>query len=321
MMCPLPLDEHGRVRSPHPLPAALVGRTFELDTARRLGVSDNRLRASDLTVPSKGIRTPSGEPPSLIEYAAAVLARTGEGWISHTTAAMIHGLWIPARLTHDELVHISRYDLLVGPRRQGVDGHQVRVHCSDLVRIDGLQVSSPARTWFELLPRLRRDEAVIIGDQLLRHPLPGIDRHTAPWSTPSELSDLVERNARRPGVRLGREVLPLLRQGSDSPSETQLRLAIVGAGLPEPTPQLRLVQDDPLSPTADLGYREQRIALQHEGGHHRGPDQFSRDIRRDERWLAAGFRVIRSDVSDTRTGFARVLAILRPLIGSAGHAA
>ena len=47
-----------------------------------------------------------------------------------------------------------------------------------------------------------------------------------------------------------------------------LRLAMVDAGLPEPNLQLTLRSGDPLSPSADLGYRAQRLAIQYDGGHH-----------------------------------------------------
>ena len=79
--------------------------------------------------------------------------------------------------------------------------------------------------------------------------------------------------------------------GAHSPKETRLRLALTAVGLPEPALQLE-AWDPEFSlhhpATADLGYRQARVALHYDGGHHRTPEQQRRDARRDRLWQEAG---------------------------------
>ena len=82
-----------------------------------------------------------------------------------------------------------------------------------------------------------------------------------------------------------------------------LRLAMVDANLPEPELQLRLDPRDPLSPAADLGYREYRIAVQYDGAHHRSREQQTRDNRRDELFIHAGWFYVKPNADDLADGF------------------
>jgi very-short-patch-repair endonuclease len=78
---------------------------------------------------------------------------------------------------------------------------------------------------------------------------------------------------------------------------------------------LRLVPEDPYSPAADLGYREQRIAIQYDGAHHRTLEQQSRDNRRDDVFNAAGWRYFKFNAddlaNDLRSAVNRVRIALR----------
>ena len=83
--------------------------------------------------------------------------------------------------------------------------------------------------------------------------------------------------------------------GVDSAPETRLRLLIRSVGLPEPEVNRWIIGADgrPLS-RPDLQYPLLRIALEYEGEHHlRDPDQWHRDIERDERLRQLGWIVLR----------------------------
>ncbi len=95
------------------------------------------------------------------------------------------------------------------------------------------------------------------------------------------------------------------------PPETFLRLALTAAGLPEPELQLRIVEADPYSPAADLGYRAHRIAIQYDGGHHLTREQQSRDNRRDETFNAAGWRYFKFNADDLAHDFHRAVNQVR----------
>lgn len=83
------------------------------------------------------------------------------------------------------------------------------------------------------------------------------------------------------------------------------------AGLPEPELQLPLNLEDPWSPTADLGYRRFRIAIQYDGRHHLSREQQSRDNRRDEAFLCAGWSYFKVNADDLAEGFAGVISRIR----------
>ena len=313
--------EDSIMRPPQPLPDDLAGHPFTVRAAEAAGISRKRLQASDLVAPSRGLRVPANREIDLAEYAAAVLATTPDGWISHVSAAQLYGLWLPARLVTPGRLDVCRDTRRWEPRRRGVRGHTARITGAEIGELDGVRIVTRPRCWFDLLPMLRREEGVIIGDQLVRMPRPRIEDRAHPWAESADLEQILALNEWRPGVVLGREALGLIRRGSDSPMETRLRLAIIGAGLAEPELQLRLDPDDPYSPEADLGYRAYRIALDYEGSHHLSREQQSRDIARDETWTRARWRHLRCDVADSRTGFRRVIETLRGLIPPVADAA
>jgi hypothetical protein len=85
----------------------------------------------------------------------------------------------------------------------------------------------------------------------------------------------------------------LMRAGTGSPKETELRLLLLRHGLPEPGINVpifdetgRWIQDP------DMSYEEQKIAIQYDGGHHATPGQRRSDIFRDEDARDAGWRVV-----------------------------
>ncbi|WP_415856502.1 DUF559 domain-containing protein [Sinomonas sp. G460-2] len=102
-----------------------------------------------------------------------------------------------------------------------------------------------------------------------------------------------------------------MRVGSDSVPETLLRLAMEAAGLPEPELQLLLYTDNPRSPTADIGYRRYRLAIQYEGSHHLDEAQRLSDARRDRAFRRAGWMVILVTVDDLRDDFRGVIRRIR----------
>lgn len=295
------------------LPAALPA-TFTTQEAADLGVGPKRLRAKDLASGGYGIRYRGTEAPDLRARLRPLLALAPENWISHATAAALYGLHVPTRISEDPLIHLTARHTRWSVERAGVRGHCQRLTDAETTDIDGLPILTPARTWFDLLLSLGRDQAIVLGDQLVRLPRARFEERDAPWATLDELQAVVQANDSRRGVRRGRDLLPWIRVGSDSPQETMLRLAIIRAGLPEPELQLPLDPEQPDGWTADLGYRQWRVAIQYEGAHHFCPERAGVDIQRDEAFRGEGWVVILASVEDSRSQFARVVHRLTPLI-------
>lgn len=114
---------------------------------------------------------------------------------------------------------------------------------------------------------------------------------------------MVERHKNLQGIVRAREALELMRVGADSAPESMLRLAMLDAGLPEPELQVHLRIGDRLSPSADLGYRERRLAIQYDGGHHLEEEQIHSDRRRDKAFRTAGWTVLVFGKDDLADGF------------------
>ncbi|GAA3885173.1 hypothetical protein GCM10022381_29110 [Leifsonia kafniensis] len=117
----------------------------------------------------------------------------------------------------------------------------------------------------------------------------------APAATLPELADAVSRHAGHPGAQRLREAFSLVRPRTDSARETQLRLLIVRAGLPEPevNPALTNRFGEFLA-YGDLAYRRFKILIEYDGGQHRDDEaQYHHDIDRLEALMAEGWRVIK----------------------------
>lgn len=128
---------------------------------------------------------------------------------------------------------------------------------------------------------------------------------------------LTDRHKNLQGIVRAREALELMRVGADSGPETLLRLAMLDAGMPEPELQLTLRKSDASSPSADLGYRRRRVAIQYDGGHHLEPAQQLSDRRRDKAFEAAGWTVLIFNKDDLADGFERAVKRIKRELRSA----
>ncbi|WP_211876614.1 DUF559 domain-containing protein [Pseudarthrobacter albicanus] len=304
------------MRPSAPLPAHLSAAPFTVQEARAASLSSGRLRSSDLVSAGRLVYLPAGWEFEIRSLARALSAATPGAWISHVTAAILLGLWLPSWFRGCRELHLSKPRALPPVRREGVVGHTVLAFEDEVMVLDGTRISTPARTWLDLARVLPLEDLVAVGDQLVRRPHPGLEDRSEPWATLPQLHEMLRRHPKLKGVVKARQATELIRPGADSAPETFLRLALTSAGLPEPELQLRIVQGDPYSPAADLGYREHRVAIQYDGGHHLTREQQSRDNRRDESFNSAGWRYFKFNADDLADDFRgavrRVRRALRP---------
>lgn len=197
---------------------------------------------------------------------------------------------------------MSKPRSLPSVRRNGVFGHTVLALDDEIESIDGMRISTRSRTWLDLARRVSVSDLVCMGDQLIRIPRESFEDRTQPYDTLVGLRALVGRHPNLQGMMRAREALDLMRVGSDSAPETLLRLAMADAGLPEPDLQLALRPGDAVSPTADLGYRHRRLAIQYDGEHHLLDARILSDRRRDKAFESAGWTVLILDKDDLADG-------------------
>lgn len=213
-------------------------------------------------------------------YMAAVLACGGDAVLSHRSAAELHGL----RATDRSRIEVT----LPGRVRRHRAGLQVHrsttLTAADVTTVDGIPVTTVARTIADLADVLRErgvertlEQAASLGvldgralnDQISRHPRGACVRrltNRGPIAAPtgSDLEELFLSECRRAGV----------------PEPERQRYIDPGDG----GPMIR----------ADFVWSEQRLIVEADGARNHGTRRsFESDRRRDQRLIAAGWRVIR----------------------------
>ncbi|WPU09613.1 DUF559 domain-containing protein [Pseudarthrobacter oxydans] len=289
------------------LPLPLAAAPFTFSSAMASGVPLSRLRRKDVVNVGRGLYRPAAWDFDL-EGAARVLSAASPGaWISHVTAARLRCLVLPPWLADSTELHLSKPRSLPSVRRKGVFGHTVLAREDEIELVDGIRLSTRSRTWLDLARVLPLHDLVSMGDQLIRIPRVDFEGRTEPYDTIAGLRVLVGRHPNLQGIVRAREALDLMRVGADSAPESLLRLAIADAGLPEPGLQVPLRAGDARSPSADLGYRHRRLAIQYDGGHHLGDAQILSDRRRDRAFESAGWTVLVFDKDDLADEFQRAV--------------
>jgi Protein of unknown function (DUF559) len=247
-----------------------------------------------------------------LEGAARALSAASPGaWISHVTAARLRCQLLPPWLADSTELHLSKPRALPSVRRKGIFGHTVLAREDEIELVDGIRLSTRSRTWLDLARVLPLDDLVSMGDELIRIPRVDFEGRTQPYDTLAGLRMLMDRHPNLQGIVKAREALELMRVGADSAPETLLRLAIASAGLPEPELQVPLRAGDARSPSADLGYRHRRLAIQYDGGHHLGEAQIFSDRRRDKAFETAGWTVLAFDKDDLADDFRGAVARIK----------
>jgi hypothetical protein len=256
----------------------------------------HRLRSGALTAVRPGIYLP-GDPPAdatVLHRLAAHAARddlADAAVFSHITAAVLHGwpVW------HLDLgrVHVTR-----SRRAGGRCGHRVHVRAAPLrpdevVVVDGLPVTAPARTVVDVGRSAPFEEAVVVADAALRSGM----------VTPDELVDAVDRAGRRRGAPAARRVVAFADGRSESVGESRSRVAIHRAELPAPMLQWAVL--DPrgrLLGRTDFGWPALRTVGEFDGLVKYGillrPGETATDAvlaekRREDAVRAEGFAVVR----------------------------
>lgn len=271
------------MRQPSELPRHLQDKPFTIADARAAGLTRRRTRARDLASPCHGVRT-TKTPDTLLDRVHALAAVTG-AVVSHLSAAALWGFPLPAAMACTAVVHLTSLPGNRAVRRKNVAGHQQRLEPEEIVAGSRVRCTSPLRTWFDLAGMLNLDDLVIAGDFLLR-------RRT-PLATLDELDAYLEGRRALRGYRNAARARALMRAGTDSPKETELRLLLIRHGLPEPGINVPMFDEtggwiqDP-----DLSYEREKVAVQYDGGHHANAAQRRSDIFRDENARDAGWRVV-----------------------------
>lgn len=275
------------------IPATLEAGPFTVQEAVAAGMGLGRLRHSDVVCLSRGIRSLDGADNSLQLLTRPFTLITGYSAASHATAFAIWGFPGFLPVADPSLIHISRPKPYSIPRRTGVKGHRTRLLTTDVEFLEGLWITNRVRTWLDCSRRMTVDELVVVADHLLRVPRPEFEGRSEPFATMADLQEALERHKGTPGIQKAREALLYARVGSDSAPETRLRLALGRTHLPEPDVNRAIDLGGGRCRQPDLAFPEFRVVIEYDGESHNDPQQYLRDIRRQEDFEAAGWLVVR----------------------------
>ena len=216
---------------------------------------------------------------------AAWLWSRRTGVIAGRSAAALHGAkWVsadaPAQLLHQH-------------RRvpAGIDTRSGHFEADEVQTIDGMVVTTPARTALDLACWLPVDDAVAAIDALAR----------AARLKVADVEALAQRYRGRRAIRRARTALDLVDPGAESPQETRLRLLYLRAGFPRPQTQVPVYgEHGELVAVLDMGWPDIQVGADYEGAHHRlSKSRFNRDIRRFDAVTELGWSDVRVTVEDT----------------------
>lgn len=314
-------------RSAPPLPDALSTAPFLASDLTRLGVPRSRVRGRDVARLGPGLYAHRNAEVTEAGVAAALKRKFPGSILAGPTAARLLRIPLPTGMdswTPGDRVHLACAPGDSRSTAAGVQWERTVVSADDRVQFQlahtlqrppsaeewwrfEAEGMSRRRLWISICRHVPMDWRVIVADHLLRQPRPWAgDLHRRPHATVDDLTAILERLAGYRGVGLAREALQLAREGTDSPQETRLRLALHWAGLPEPVlnPKLALGSDGSwIEP--DLFFPDYGLVVEYDGQPHFDGDAPSRGQARTLRLRRAGFtdvHVFRSDLGKTRVG-------------------
>jgi hypothetical protein len=258
----------------------------ELDRMARLGQVQRIRRGAYECAPARSLER-RDQHRRLIQ---ATLRQTSvDSAISHMSAAVLHHLPI----WNDQLgrVHITRNQAGGGKVRRYVHLHAAPLPEIDTCEIDGLRVTTLARTVLDLLRTLTMERSVPIGDAALRLGL-----------TFEELAEVAVRCVGWRGILQARRAMNFLDARSESAGESYSRVVLDRIGIPAPIPQYEVFDGGLLVGRADFGWEELRTLGEFDGKEKYGrllkPGKTAADVlfaekRREDALRDLGWQIVR----------------------------
>jgi hypothetical protein len=239
------------------------------------------------------------ELTALLRAKACWLRSRRRGVLAGYSAAALHGAkWIDPVLPAAILDTNRRRAAGVDVREERIDEDEIRV-------VEGMRVTSPARTALDLASRHPLGTAVAAIDALAQ----AVDVKMA------DVGLLVDRYRGRRGMKSARAAIELVDGGAQSPKETWLRLLLVRAGFPRPQTQIVVRNEWGWTEAhLDMGWEDILVAVEYDGDQHRSSRaQYVKDIRRTEMLERYGWMVVRVVAEDHPDDVVRRVARARAI--------
>jgi hypothetical protein len=191
-----------------------------------------RLRRGVLTTAERWARL-SAEQKYRDSIRAVVETRKHDPVISHQSAAVLWG--IPLGVAFPRAVHLLAQPTSHARSKNGVIVHRTEFDWADIVEIDGVLVTSPARTLLDLARTVSFGNAVVAIDHALNP-----DRADPPVLVlADELSEALAAARSARGLVRAQRAIDFGRPNVANPGESLSRVAIFELGFPDPELQCR----------------------------------------------------------------------------------
>jgi hypothetical protein len=267
-------------------------------------VTPHRLR-TDFEAVHRNVYIPRGKKLTPVTRAIAAWLWSGRSaTLAGLSAAALHRTrwiddWLPA-----ELNRRSR------DKARGIILHSDSLDDDETCMRDGIRLTTPARTAFDLGRRKGLITAVIRLDALM---------HSTELK-PADVELLADRHRGVRGLVQLRQALLIADGGAESPCETKTRLMLIGSGLPWPRTQVMVRNDwGVVVARIDMGWEEWKVGVEFDGAQHwTDPAQRTRDIDRLAELQARGWAIIRVSADMLRYRPQVVVARTRAAMLAAG---
>jgi hypothetical protein len=199
---------------------AAGGDAVDGETRRKCAVPTWKRVRRSVCATAESRTAPSPVARHRLLAAAALPAMAGDAVLSHQSAAVVYGA--PVWGVSLDRLHVTR-----NRRHGGRIKPHVTVHCAPLesaAEVDGMLLTTPARTIVDLGLTLPFGTAVVAGDRLVREF--GI--------TTADLAAELEFARHRRGIQSARRVVDFLNPHSRSTGESLSRIMLRGLDLPMP---------------------------------------------------------------------------------------
>jgi very-short-patch-repair endonuclease len=287
--------------------ASRTGGVVSAAVCERYGFSRSevsaRCRTGAWTRLARGAYLIGGGDPSPATAIRAAVESFGPHAVAGFQSAA--ALWGIGGAWPTPIVHVIVPGQVARPRRMidlDIRPHQTRLHDDDVTEIDGIRVTTPARTVFDLVLILDRLSAVSVVDSALNRGL----------ITEDDVEAMIGAVAGRRGAVKAREFLGESDGRAESPLETRVRLRSAdGKVAPDRLQVVIYTPDGDELARVDFMWSAFGLVGEADGvGPHSVPDALFNDRDRQNALMAAGFQMIRFTWQDTLTP-ARVPAMIR----------